>query len=188
MGRRRGQRRARGGRFRAIDDDGLPPTEVVAPAPGANGAVRLAYRARTGMLGWWYDGDGPVGDYQWTLLHQIPISGDPGGWDLPPGTLLTVETGGHSSGPAIPAATLWLDDFAVDSQATVEPHLYHLRRSETNVFLTGAADPGVPVVLQASDQLGSWIDVRPLVTPESGQLLFTVPHDGKNAQFYRLRH
>lgn len=98
------------------------------------------------------------------------------------------ETGGHSSGPAIPAATLWLDDFAVDSQATVEPHLYHLRRSETNVFLTGAADPGVPVVLQASDQLGSWIDVQPLVTPESGQLLFTVPHDGKNAQFYRLRH
>lgn len=172
--------------FRALADDANALPEATAPAPGTDGAVRLSYSAQSREISYWYDANGPAGGYSWTLLHKTQVG--PAGWSLPQNSLLSVEIGGRSNGPAVPPATAWLDYFSASSWKPVTAQLDEVRRDQQNVTLTGCAEPGASVLLQASDDLASWSDLTPLIASPAGLLNYTTPHGGNPHHFFRLRY
>lgn len=82
--------------------------------PGNSAAVRITYNKDTGLLSAYYDSNGPVGGYTWSLMKSSSISS----WGLSPGQPMgvSVSTGYSGSKPQAPAAgNLQADNFKATS-------------------------------------------------------------------------
>ena len=81
---------------------------------GNSAAVRITYNKETGLLSAYYDSNGPVGGYTWSLMKSSSISS----WGLSPGQPMgvSISTGYSGSKPQAPAAgNLQADNFKATS-------------------------------------------------------------------------
>lgn len=152
------------------------------PASGSEPLLRLTFDGRTGTLAFWADPDGHAGPARWMLLGSQVQSPT---WAPGPQARFRASLLARSEEVAVPAGSIWIDDFSATSFAPIDPAITGFGFDSVQSAVFGRADPGASVVLEASSDLQSWAPLPAVTADHDATFVRTLP--AAEWQFFRIR-
>lgn len=100
---------------------GGPHPEPMALTGSTDGALRIAFDSLTKVLGFYYDDNGAIGGYSWSLLGSIDTDAAGSDWGLTGSSTFTTGLGGESTGFAVASGQAYGDNFIVSAEQAPVP-------------------------------------------------------------------
>jgi hypothetical protein len=84
---------------------------AVAPSGSTDAALKITFNSATKELSSWYDADGAIGGYNWTLLQKVNIGGGTYAWDMNDNSAFAVMLIGGSGGVTLTSGQAGFNNF-----------------------------------------------------------------------------